>query len=335
MDDEKFMERCITLARRGLGYTYPNPLVGCVIVYKGKIISEGWHKKAGGAHAEKEAIDKIKDKSILEKSTLYVNLEPCNHQGKTPPCSDLILKMKIPKVVLGTIDYNKKVFNKGINRLRENGCNVVKGILEKECFQLNKRFFTFHKKKRPYITLKWAESKDGFMAPKDVNEKYWLTQNLSKQIVHKWRTEEQAIMIGVNTAINDNPRLTSRHWYGNDPTAIIVDPNNRITNEIFLCQNKKKNNLIVINSKNISTKNESLEIKKLIALLHEKNIQSLIVEGGQKTLSYFIKNGLWDKARVFKTERILNDGLVSPILNKNEHTITTFGSDKLYTYNND
>ena len=335
MDDEKFMERCITLARRGLGYTYPNPLVGCVIVYKGKIISEGWHKKAGGAHAEKEAIDKIKDKSILKKSTLYVNLEPCNHHGKTPPCSDLILKMKIPKVVLGTIDYNKKVFNKGINRLRENGCIVVKGILEKECFQLNKRFFTFHKKKRPYITLKWAESKDGFMAPKDINEKYWLTQNLSKQIVHKWRTEEQAIMIGVNTAINDNPRLTSRHWYGNDPTAIIVDPNNRVTNEIFLCQNKKKNNLIVINSKNISTKNESLEIKKLIALLHEKNIQSLIVEGGQKTLSYFIKNGLWDKARVFKTERILNDGLVSPILNKNEHTITTFGSDKLYTYNND
>ena len=334
MEDEKYMKRCIALAKKGYGYTYPNPLVGCVIVHKGKIISEGWHKKAGESHAEKEAIEKIKDKSILKKVTLYVNLEPCNHFGKTPPCSDLIVKMKIPRIVIGTLDFNHKVYNKGMSKLKENGCEVITGVLEKECIKLNCRFFTFHKKKRPYITLKWAESKDGFTAPKDPSQKYWLSHPLSKQLVHKWRTQEQAIMIGVNTAIIDNPKLNSRDWYGKDPTAIVIDPKNRLSKESFLYRNKKKNNLLVVKSKKNNLKNVELKTEDLISFLYEKNIQSVIIEGGSKTLSFFIKNNLWDEAKIFKTKVKLDNGLVSPKLEQKEKTIISVGTDKLHTYIN-
>ena len=334
MEDENYMRRCIALAKKGLGYTYPNPLVGCVIVHQGKIISEGWHKKAGESHAEKEAIEKVKDKSILKEVTLYVNLEPCNHFGKTPPCSDLIIKMKIPKIVIGTVDFNQKVYLKGIKKLKENGCKVITGILEKECRKLNCRFFTFHQKKRPYITLKWAESKDGFIAPKDQNEKYWLSHPLSKQLVHQWRSQEQSIMIGVNTAIIDNSRLNLRDWYGNNPIPIVIDPKNRLPNESFLYRNKKSNNLLSISSTEIGTKNEELKSEDLICFLYENHIQSVIVEGGLKTLVFFIKNNLWDEAKVFKTKIKLNNGLISPKLEKKEKSIISVGSDKLYTYIN-
>jgi len=334
MEDEKFMRRCITLAKKGLGYTYPNPLVGCVIVHKGIIISEGWHKKAGESHAEKEAIEKINDKSILKKVTLYVNLEPCNHFGKTPPCSDLIIKMKIPRVVIGTADFNQKVFLKGISKLKENGCEVITGILEKECRKLNCRFFTFHQKKRPYIILKWAESEDGFIAPKDQNEKYWLSHPLSKQLVHQWRGQEQSIMIGVNTAIIDNPKLNLRDWYGDNPIAIVIDPKNRLPNESFLYKNKKSNNLLSISPKELGLKDQEIKTEDLIGFLYEKKIQSVIVEGGLKTLIFFIRNRLWDEAKVFKTKIKLNDGLISPKLEQKEKTIISVGKDKLYTYIN-
>ena len=334
MEDEKFMWRCIVLAKKGLGYTYPNPLVGCVIVYKGKIISEGWHKKAGESHAEKEAIEKIKDKSILKEVTLYVNLEPCDHFGKTPPCSDLIVKMKIPRVVIGTLDFNQKVYLKGINKLKENGCEVVTGILEKECKQLNCRFFTFHEKKRPYITLKWAESIDGFIAPKDQNEKYWLSHYLSKQLVHKWRAQEQSILIGVNTAIIDNPKLNLRDWYGKNPIAIVIDPKNRLPNESYLYRNNIANHLLSITSKKVDFKDKEFKKEDFIRFLYENKIQSVIIEGGLKTLVFFIKNNLWDEAKVFKTKIKLNDGLISPKLEQSEKTITSVGSDRLYSYTN-
>ena len=334
MEHEKFMWRCIALAKKGLGYTYPNPLVGCVIVYQGKIISEGWHKKAGESHAEREAIERIKDKSILKEVTLYVNLEPCDHFGKTPPCSDLIVKMKIPRVVIGTLDFNQKVYLKGINKLKENGCEVVTGILEKECKKLNCRFFTFHRKKRPYITLKWAESIDGFIAPKDQNEKYWLSHSLSKQLVHKWRAQEQSILIGVNTAIIDNPKLNSRDWYGKNPIAIVIDPKNRLPNESYLYRNNIANHLLSITSKKVDFKDKEFKKEDFIRFLYENKIQSVIIEGGLKTLVFFIKNNLWDEAKVFKTKIKLNDGLISPKLEQSEKTITSVGSDRLYSYTN-
>ena len=215
---EKYIRRCIELAKNGLGTTHPNPLVGSIIVYKDEIIGEGWHKKAGEPHAEVIAINSVKDKSLLPKATIYVSLEPCSHFGKTPPCCDLIIANIIPNVVIGTMDPFAKVAGNGIKKLVEAGKNVIVGILEDECNELNKRFFTFHNKKRPYIILKWAESLDGFIAPltKVKKEPVWITNDYSRQLVHKWRSEEQAILVGTNTIIDDNPSLTTRDWTGNN-----------------------------------------------------------------------------------------------------------------------
>src|SRR4051812_40506857 len=200
------MKRCIELAKNGLGTTYPNPLVGSVIVHNDKIIGEGWHKKSGEAHAEVNAVNSVKDKSLLKEATIYVSLEPCSHFGKTPPCCDLIIANGIPNIVIGTIDSNSKVAGTGIEKLNEAGKNVTVGILEKQCRELNKRFFTFHEKKRPYIILKWAQSQDGFIAPLSKNEQkpVWITNAFSRQLVHKWRSEEHAILIGSQTVIDDN-----------------------------------------------------------------------------------------------------------------------------------
>ena len=331
MEDIKFMRRCIALAKKGLGYTYPNPLVGCVIVYRGKIISEGWHKKAGAFHAEKEAIEKIQDKSILKASTLYVNLEPCNHFGKTPPCSDLIVKMKIPKVVIGSVDFNQKVYGQGIKKLKAAGCEVVTGILEEECIYLNRRFFTFHQKKRPYIILKWAESKDGFIAPKNPNENYWLTNKLSRQLVHQWRSEEQAIMIGVKTAINDDPKLNTRLWFGNDPVPIVIDPNNRLPLNSYLRTNKKNNQLIQINLKKSKNKSQNFRVNGafILEVLYDYGVQSVIVEGGAETLRFFIVNNFWDEVKIFKTNQLLVDGISAPDFSQKENSIKKIEQDRL------
>ena len=222
---EKYIKRCIELAKNGLGATYPNPLVGSVIVYKNKIIGEGWHQKAGAPHAEVNAINSVKDESLLNKSTIYVSLEPCSHFGKTPPCSDLIIAKGIKKVIIGTVDPFAEVAGRGIKKLMEAGCEVQVGILEKECQDLNKRFFTFHQKKRPYIILKWAQTTDGFIAPKvqEKREPVWITNQYSKQLVHKWRSEEQAILVGTNTAIADNPKLNTRLWNGKNPVRVVID----------------------------------------------------------------------------------------------------------------
>jgi diaminohydroxyphosphoribosylaminopyrimidine deaminase / 5-amino-6-(5-phosphoribosylamino)uracil reductase len=237
---QKYIKRCIELAKNGLGTTYPNPLVGSVIVYNEEIIGEGWHRKSGEPHAEVNAINSVKDKSLLSKSTIYVSLEPCSHFGKTPPCCDLIIANKIPNVVIGTIDPFAKVSGSGIKKLIEAGKNVTIGILEDECKELNKRFFTFHTKKRPYIILKWAESSAGFIAPifKEKQEPIWITNSFSRQLVHKWRSEEQAILVGTQTVLDDNPKLNTRDWNGQNPIRIILDRTGKISEDYHIKKSK-------------------------------------------------------------------------------------------------
>lgn len=332
MSDSLFMQRCLTLAQKGLGYTYPNPMVGCVVVHEGKIIAEGWHKKAGKDHAEREAILSVKNQHILSNSTLYVNLEPCDHQGKTPPCSDLIVQMKIPRVVIGCLDQNQKVFGKGLKKLQAAGCAVKTGVLETQCIELNRRFFSFHQKKRPYVILKWAESADGFIAPKNTNTKYWLTDVLSKQRVHQWRSQEQAIMIGLHTALIDNPKLNTRLWAGNNPTPVVIDPNQKLShsdNHLV----KEKNTIIIVNKKLEATDaHTQIDAADILKRLYQEELQSVIIEGGTKTLQHFIDANLWDEARIFITKKKWHDGVKGPQINKNLiASSTTLKEDTLVT----
>ncbi|MEZ7498850.1 bifunctional diaminohydroxyphosphoribosylaminopyrimidine deaminase/5-amino-6-(5-phosphoribosylamino)uracil reductase RibD [Flavobacterium sp. Arc3] len=321
---EKYIERCIQLAKNGLGTTYPNPMVGSVIVYENKIIGEGWHKKAGEPHAEVNAINSVKDKSLLKKATIYVSLEPCSHFGKTPPCSDLIIKNGIPQVVIGTVDPNVKVAGNGIKKLIEAGINVTVGILENECHELNKRFFTFHQKKRPYLILKWAESQDGFISPKVKSEQkpVWITNIYSRQLVHKWRSEEQSILVGTQTVIDDNPKLDVRDWAGNNPVRIVLDQHNRIAKNSQVLDNQLKT--IVFSKIKTKADKENLifeivDFEKNIAsqvtdAMYKHQIQSVIIEGGRQTLQTFIDANLWDEARVFKGNLFFKEGTKAPIL---------------------
>jgi diaminohydroxyphosphoribosylaminopyrimidine deaminase/5-amino-6-(5-phosphoribosylamino)uracil reductase len=340
---ENYIKRCILLAKNGLGTTYPNPLVGSVIVYEGKIIGEGWHRKSGEPHAEVHAINSVKHKSLLSKSTIYVSLEPCSHFGKTPPCCDLIIKYKIPNVVIGTVDPNEKVAGNGIKRLLENGANVTVGVLENECNELNKRFFTFHNKKRPYIILKWAESADGFIAPfhRDKKEPVWLSNEFSRQLVHKWRSEEQSILVGTKTVLEDNPKLDVRDWKGENPVRVIIDKSGKIDSS-FSVKDKKTATIIITEQENVlSDENRMYEniifenrlSEKICGVLYKHNIQSLIVEGGTTTLETFIKEGLWDEARIFKSKIQLKEGIKSPVL-KGNSDVVKIQNDELIIFNN-
>lgn len=334
MTELKYIKRCIQLAKNGLGTTYPNPLVGCVIVYDNKIIGEGWHKKSGEPHAEVNAVNSVKNKSLLKKATIYVSLEPCSHFGKTPPCADLIIDSGIPNIVIGTLDPNEKVAGKGVKKLIEAGRNVTIGILEEECAELNKRFFTFHQKKRPYIILKWAESKDGFIAPahKEEQKAIWITNVYSRQWVHKWRSEEQAILVGCQTVIDDNPKLTIRDWTGINPIRIVLDQNNQISKESHIFDNQAKT--FVVSKKNIDyTKNTTEQIVKFA---FENNLQSIIIEGGTHTLQSFIDQNLWDEARIFIGANILENGKKAPLLNsKLSKKISILDDELLILKNND
>lgn len=333
------MRRCLELAKNGLGTTYPNPLVGSVIVCDGKIIGEGWHKKSGEAHAEVNAVNSVKDQTLLKKATIYVSLEPCSHYGKTPPCCDLILKNEIPNVVIGTVDPNVKVAGNGIKKLIEAGKNVLVGVLEAECVALNKRFFTFHNKKRPYVILKWAESQDGFIAPltsrpfdkfkadldqDDIKNKkpVWITNEFSRQLVHKWRSEEQAILVGTNTVIDDNPKLNVRDWTGNNPIRIVLDQNNRIPKASHIFDGQVKTIIFSNSSTAINEENTTFEridfkqniAKQILNVLFKHQIQSVIIEGGSQTLQTFIDENLWDEARVFIGNLRLETGIKAPVL---------------------
>ena len=306
---ERYIKRAIQLAKNALPHAMPNPAVGAVIVHKKCIIGEGYTNPYGGPHAEVNAINHaIKSRHNLpdncfKNCTLYVTLEPCSHYGKTPPCADLIIRSGFKNVVIGTIDPFSKVAGTVIKKLEDAGINVTTNILVKECRDINKRFFTFHNKKRPYIILKWAQSNDGFIAPllKESQAPIWISNTHSRQLTHKWRSEEQGILIGAQTALADNPSLTTREWHGKSPLRILIDTRGNIKDSLRIFNTEAKT--IIINSQ---TPNEICET------LFNYNIQSIIIEGGTKTLQAFIDSKLWDEARVFTAPKMLLSGINAP-----------------------
>ena len=338
------MRRCIQLAKNGLGTTYPNPLVGSVIVYENKIIGEGWHRQSGMPHAEVNAINSVKNKQLLRNATIYINLEPCSHTGKTPPCANLIIEKQIKNVVIGCKDPNPKVAGNGIKLLKKSGLKVTCGILENECEHLNKRFFSFFLKKRPYIILKWAETLDGFISPNEKKEKkpVWISNKNSRQLVHQWRAEEQAILVGTQTVVEDNPSLNTRDWYGNSPICILIDKSLRISKDHKVYKNDSKT--IVITEKQSKNKKnqffESINFNSSIAnqigaILYSHGIQSVIIEGGAQTLQTFIDENLWDEARVFSGPITFNNGTKAPIVSGTTLTTTKIKQDILNLIIND
>jgi diaminohydroxyphosphoribosylaminopyrimidine deaminase / 5-amino-6-(5-phosphoribosylamino)uracil reductase len=341
MKHETYMQRCIELAQNGAGNVSPNPMVGAVVVYDDKIIGEGYHQLYGEAHAEVNAIKAVKDKSLLSEATIYVSLEPCAHFGKTPPCSDLIIESKIPNVIIGCSDPFAKVAGKGIEKLKNASVNVIVGILEKECLELNKRFFTFHQKQRPYIILKWAQSQDGFIDKKRTDACptiNWITHPSTKQLTHKWRSEENAILIGKNTAISDNPELTTRAVDGENPIRIVIDRKLELAKDLKIF-NSASRTIILNEFKN--EENDSISYKKIAfesffddlwSICTENGIISLIVEGGAFTLNQFLKNDLWDEARVLTGKPYFTEGLKAPQLNIKPTEKFTFGMDKITYY---
>lgn len=343
MRHELYMKRCLQLAQNGLGTTYPNPLVGSVIVHKDTIIGEGWHRKSGEPHAEVNAVNSVKDQSLLKSSTLYVNLEPCSHFGKTPPCSDMIISLGIPEVVIGTVDPHEKVAGQGIERLRAAGVKVAVGVLEAECLALDKRFFTFHSKERPYVILKWAESADGFIAPmrKEIPEPVWISGETSRQLVHKWRSEEQSILVGTQTVIDDNPRLNVRDWAKtNQPIRLVIDKSGRIPAQSHIFDNQQPTIVFSENAVSSSKENVIFErldfdqdiVPQLAKALYSRGIQSVIVEGGRQTLQSFIDVGLWDEARIFLGDISLGKGISAPTLHRENATRYSVGHDELLIF---
>ncbi len=317
------MHRALELAKRGFGNVAPNPMVGCVIVHNDSIIGEGWHQQFGQAHAEVNAINSVINQELLAQSTLYVTLEPCSHFGKTPPCADLIITKNIPKVVIASIDPNPKVSGKGIEKLKTAGIEVISGILDAEAKFINRRFNTFHQKKRPYIILKWAQSADGFMdKQRSTNEagSFAISSPEAHQLTHRWRTEEQAILIGKTTAINDQPLLTARLWPGKNPLRILIDPNLEVdlSNPIFnedartLVFNRLESRLI-FNTERIQLDFSQNVLENILSYLHYEGIQSVLVEGGRQTLDSFIESNLFDEIRRFTSlELKLDEGLKAP-----------------------
>ncbi len=330
---EFYIKRCLELAKNGLPMCLPNPSVGAVIVYDNRIIGEGFTSPYGGNHAEVNAINSVKDKSLLLKSTIYVSLEPCSHFGKTPPCADLILKCKIPNVVIGITDSNSKVSGNGIKKLVDAGCNVIVDVLENECYVSNKRFFTFHEKNRPYIILKWAQTENGFIAPitKNSQKPIWISNKFSRQLTHKWRAEEQAILVGTRTVMDDNPTLTTRNWAGKNPIRVVIDQNNRIPKNYNVFDNQAKT--LLINNEIINFDGNIAQ--QISNFLLKKNIQSVIIEGGTKTIQTFIDANIWDEARVFKTKTFFENGIKAPVLNKKSTSNELILDDELLIYNND
>lgn len=320
MIEEKYITRCIQLAKLGAGNVAPNPMVGAVLVYEDKIIGEGYHKKYGEPHAEVNCINSVweENESLIEKSTIYVSLEPCAHHGKTPPCSDLIIKNKIKKVVIGCKDIYKEVSGKGIQKLQDAGVEVITGILENECRDLNKRFFTFHQKNRPYIILKWAQSANGKIGSNN-DKRILISNDFSNRLVHKWRSEESGILVGTNTVSRDNPSLTTRLWEGKNPVRIVIDKELKLPSTLKIF-NQDSKTIIFNNVKNsidgnlqfvrLETNNY---LEEMLHSLYELNIQSVLVEGGTKTLQSFIDKGLWDEARIITNKgMIIENGIAAP-----------------------
>ncbi len=340
--DEWYIQRCIDLALKGKGNVAPNPMVGAVIVLNDEIIGEGYHEQYGQAHAEVNAVNAVQNKALLKDATIYVSLEPCAHVGKTPPCADLIVQHQFKRVVVGCLDSYSEVSGKGIQRMREHSIQVDVGVMEQECRELNKRFFTFHERKRPYIILKWAQTVDGFMDPlRTNNEKgiYWITHPETKKVVHQWRAEEAAIMVGKNTAIVDNPSLTTREFKGKNPIRILLDSHLETPINANLFNDEAQTLIFNLDKSAIESSNEWIKVDKMdlaviMSVLHKKNIQSVIVEGGKQILEQFIASNLWDEARVLIGENVFLEGLAAPLLNESVVRSTELGKDRLNCYKN-
>jgi diaminohydroxyphosphoribosylaminopyrimidine deaminase/5-amino-6-(5-phosphoribosylamino)uracil reductase len=340
--DNIYMQRCIELAQLGIRDVYPNPMVGAVIVHEGKVIGEGYHQHYGEAHAEVNAVNSVRDKSILKEATIYVSLEPCAHHGKTPPCADLLVKHQFKKVVIGCKDTFSEVAGKGIKRLEENGIEVLVGVLENKCRVLNKRFFTFHENKRPYVILKWAETQDGFIdkiRTDNTQEINWITQPETKTLVHQWRSEEQAILIGSTTALNDNPSLTVRNVKGKNPIRILIDRSLKVNSKTAIF-NSESTTIILNELKNEELGNlkyiqlSDFSAKSILDTLYKENIQSVIIEGGTKTIQHFIDENLWDEARVLVGKTTFNEGIKAPELTIRPKSHAKFYGDTIYHYQN-
>lgn len=328
--DEVYINRCLQIANNGLGSVRPNPMVGAVIVKDNQIIGEGFTSAFGGPHAEVNAINSVKNKTDLESATLFVTLEPCSHYGKTPPCSDLIIRHKIPRVVIGCLDDNPKVAGKGVKKLKSSGCDVKVGILEDLCKKHHKRFFTFINKKRPYIILKWAQSQDGFIAPITKNEQkpVWISNPYSRQIAHKWRAEEQAILVGTNTVFEDNPSLTVRDWTGQNPQRFVLGKSDFDRGEFHILT--QSTSTVLLNEDEINYDNSVA--KEVCHNLYKRNINSIIIEGGAQTLQTFIDDGLWDEARVLIGNSKFKNGVKVPIFNGRLISETKILEDILLIY---
>lgn len=343
--DEFFMNRCIELALLGKGKVAPNPMVGAVVVHNNKVIGEGYHKQYGEPHAEVNAINDVANKNILPESTIYVSLEPCAHTGKTPPCANLIVKHNIKRVVIGMIDPFAKVNGLGIKKIKDSGAEVVIGVLNQRCIDLNKEFITFHTKKRPYIILKWAQTQDRFIdqvrMPGDKQEPNWITNEACRALVHKWRSETSSILVGTNTAITDNPSLDVRTWSGKSPVRIVFDRTLRLPNTLKIF-NKKQPTLIINDIKNESSGNleyvkipfDNTFVQRLNNLLYKKDISSVFVEGGKQTLELFIKNNCWDEARIFTGGIKFNNGVRAPSIFADNYAEYKFDNSTLNLYKN-
>ena len=337
MENRLFMLRALELAQLGKGMVSPNPLVGCVVVHEGRVIGEGWHQHFGEAHAEVNALAAVKDQGLLKESTVYVNLEPCSHHGKTPPCADLLVKKQVKKVVVANRDPNPLVDGSGIRKLQQAGIEVVTGVEEEQGREVNKRFFTAQEKKRPYVIFKWAQTSDGFMARENYDSK-WISGEDSRKLVHKWRTEEDAILVGTNTAKYDNPRLTVRDWEGRSPVRLVINKGLSLVEDLHLfdgsqltiCYNtlkdEERKNLIF---KKVGEKNQLTEI---MADLYDRGLHSVIVEGGANTINSFLKAGLWDEARVFVAPKKFEKGIRAPVIEGSPVEEAIIQDDKLLLY---
>jgi diaminohydroxyphosphoribosylaminopyrimidine deaminase/5-amino-6-(5-phosphoribosylamino)uracil reductase len=331
MSHEKYMSRCFELALKGLGNVAPNPMVGAVVVHEDMIIGEGYHEYYGGPHAEVNAINSVKDQSLLKESIIYVSLEPCAHYGKTPPCSLLIIEKEIPEIVVACVDTFSEVSGKGIQMLKEAGRKLTVGVLESIALNLNRRFFTFHNQKRPYIILKWAQTLDGFIdKDRKAEEKgiNWITGKETKQLVHKWRSEEAGILVGKNTVLTDDPELTVREVEGKCPVRIVIDPEKELDLSHYKVGNDNAETLV------ISANEEDLSMKMILGKIYQANIQSIIVEGGANTLQRFLDAGLWDEARVLTGNIEFISGLEAPIINSTASETHKIGEDRLTIFRN-
>ncbi len=347
MSHELYIKRCLQIAKNGIGTTRPNPSVGAVVVYNNKIIGEGFTAVYGGNHAEVNAIQAVANNELLKQATLYVTLEPCAHFGQTPPCADLIVKHQLKKVVIGCVDTNSLVAGKGIAHLRQAGINVVVGVLEEVCKEHHKRFFTVQNKKRPYIILKWAETKDGFIAPetKIAQQPVWISNPFSQQLVHKFRSKEHAILVGTNTVLADNPKLNLRNWSGNNPIRIVLDRNLRIPEDAAVLDGSVETIVITEKDKYLfecssKIRFDQIDFSENVAIqicnvLQKHKIQSVIIEGGTQTLQTFIDAHLWDEAAVFIGDSRFTKGFKAPSFSSKVIAEIRIKKDLLQTHIND